>query len=148
MKHTLPTLLLTTALTVPFAASAQTLEEACADLQAAIAEELPEGADEAQITQIVDAGDMEACRVEYERLFVAQDATDPQQTGTDQAQTETSATVAETESATLTLQDEVTIQGRVLLDQTPPRVDIEESPAEVEIEPGAPDVTVSEGQGE
>ncbi|WP_299823113.1 hypothetical protein, partial [uncultured Jannaschia sp.] len=128
MKSVLSTLLVGTALTVPFAAPAQqtSLEEACANLQAALTSELPEGADEAQVTQIVETGDVEACRVEYERLFVAQDQSD-------QAQSETSATVAETESVTLTLQDEVTIQGRVLLDQTPPRVDIEESPAEVEI---------------
>uniref|UniRef100_UPI0026333371 hypothetical protein n=1 Tax=uncultured Jannaschia sp. TaxID=293347 RepID=UPI0026333371 len=107
MKSTLSTLLVSTALAVPFAAHAQqtSLEEACANLQAAIASELPEGADEAQVTQIVETGDGEACRVEYERLFVAQDQSD-------QAQTETSATVAETESVTLTLQDEVTIQGR------------------------------------
>ena len=156
MKHTIPSLLLTTALTVPFAAHAQDLEQACADLQAAIVNDLPEGADADQVTQVVETGDGEACRVEFERLFVAQDQTDPQQDGSDPAQSDTAQsdpsdsgeTVAETEEATLTLQDEVTIQGRVLLDQTPPQIEIEQSPAEVEIEPGAPSVTVTEGQGE
>ena len=153
MKHTISTLLLTTALTVPFATHAQeaSLEEACAELESAIANELPEGADAAQITQTVETGDVEACRVEFERLFVAQGQTDEQQTETDQAQSESSepeATVADTEETTLRLEDEVTIQGRVLLDQSPPRVEVEESPADVEIEPGAPSVTVSEGQGE
>ncbi len=153
MKHTISTLLLTTALTVPFATHAQeaSLEEACAELESAIANELPEGADAAQITQTVETGDVEACRVEFERLFVAQGQTDEQQTETDQVQSESSeteATVADTEETTLRLEDEVTIQGRVLLDQSPPRVEVEESPADVEIEPGAPSVTVSEGQGE
>ncbi|WP_299844161.1 PRC-barrel domain-containing protein [uncultured Jannaschia sp.] len=143
MKSTLSTLLISTALAVPFAAHAQqtSVEEACANLQAALASELPEGADEAQITQIVETGDGEACRVEYERLFVAQS-----QSG--ETQSESGATVAETEAVTLSLEDEVTIQGRVLLDQSPPRVEVEQSPADVEIEPGAPTITVSEGQGE
>ncbi|WP_299843173.1 PRC-barrel domain-containing protein [uncultured Jannaschia sp.] len=143
MKSTLSTLLVSTALAVPFAAHAQqtSVEEACANLQAALTSELPEGADETQITQIVETGDGEACRVEYERLFVAQS-----QSG--ETQSESGATVAETEETTLRLEDEVTIQGRVMLEQSPPRVEVEQSPAEVEIEPGAPSVTVSEGQGE
>ena len=143
MKSIFPALLVSTAMTVPYAASAQqtSLEEACANLQAALAEDLPEGADADQVAQVVETGDGTACQVEYERLFVAED-----QGSEDQSDSGT--TVADTEEATLTLQDEVTIQGRVLLDQTPPRVEVEQSAAEVEIEPGAPTVTISEGQGE
>ncbi|WP_299655340.1 PRC-barrel domain-containing protein [uncultured Jannaschia sp.] len=134
MKSTFSALLIGTALTVPFAAHAQTrsVETACADLQAVVANGLPDGVEAGTISQLIESGDGEACLVEMTRL----------------TQSDTGATVADTAQTTLRLQDEVTIQGRVLLDQSPPRVNVESGAAEVQIDPGNPSVTVAEQQAE
>ena len=136
-KH-LSALFLSTALTVPMAAFAQSADTACADLETLLSGDVPAGVENPdELALLVQDGDGEACLVGIDRIRTATNE------GGDSG-----ASVAETEETTLTLQDEVTVQGRVLLEQTPPRVDVTESEMDVEVEPGAPTVTVAEGQGE
>lgn len=133
MTRTPLALLVTTALVVPTFSSAQTAETACADLGRIIDAGLPaEAGDHGELVAIVQSDNGEACFAEVQRLteFSASDVT-----------------VADTAETTLRLQDEVTIAGRVLLNQTPPRVDVTSGDTEVEIEPGAPNITVSEQAG-
>lgn len=54
--------------------------------------------------------------------------------------------VVETEQARVRLEDEVVIEGTVIVDQQPPNVQVEEQPAEVSVGNANPDVTVNEGQ--
>jgi hypothetical protein len=53
--------------------------------------------------------------------------------------------VVETEQARVRLQDEVVIEGRVIIDQQPPNVQVEEQAAEVSVRRPGSDVTVNEG---
>lgn len=53
--------------------------------------------------------------------------------------------VVKTEQARIRLEDEVVIEGRVIVDQQPPSVQVEEQAAEVSVNSASPDVTVNEG---
>lgn len=141
MNKTFSALLVTTALTVPVTAFAQTAETACADLQAALAGDVSADIDVNRLSGIAADGEGATCLVELESVR--------QTMGTESSTSaQSDVTVADTAETTLTLQDEVTVEGRVLLEQTPPRVDVAQGEMDVEIEPGAPTVTVAEGQGE
>lgn len=132
-------LLVTTALVVPTLSTAQTVETACADLQAMLVADLPEEmGDRDELTTIANDNDGAICLVEVERI-AALTVTDTETTD---------VTVADTAQTTLRLEDEVTIAGRVLLQQNAPQVNVTEGATDVEIEPGTPDVTVAEQQGE
>lgn len=136
MTRTPFALLVTTALVVPAVSGAQTVDTACRDLQSMLIADMPEQfGDRDELVSIADAGDGEVCLVEIERIAQLTD-------GSDTATSD--VTVADTAETTLTLEDEVTIAGRVLLEQSAPRVDVTSGDTDVEIEPGAPSVTVAE----
>lgn len=136
------TLLMTTALVFPAAGFAQTAETACSDLNNLIVAGLPESAgDRDQLNEIVAVGQGDICLGEVTRITALSD-------GADTTEATDDTTLADTAQTTVRLQDEVTIAGRVLLDQSPPQVDIEEGATDVEIEPGAPTVNIAEQQGE
>lgn len=134
MTKSITGLMLTTALCLPGGAMAETGESACRDLDLIITENLPKAfADQRdQLAIVVAQGDETFCAAQLE--LVGQSGAD----GTD-------ATVADTAQTTLTLQDEVTVEGAVLLDQSPPRVSVQSGETDVEIQPGSPTVTVAEG---
>ena len=136
MTHRYLALLATTALIAPTVGHAQNADTACTDLEGMIVAGVPEDAgDSDDLMAVVETGDGDACLVELTRI-------------SEMTEAEGGATVADTAQTTLRLEDEVTVAGRVLLEQTAPRVDVQEGETDVEIEPGAPTVTVAEGQAE
>ncbi len=153
VKH----LLVGTALTVPLAFGATTAfaqdENACAELERLLEGDLPErvAQTEDELRQIIANNDLEQCQVLSLDLRAAQGETsDTATTESDAATAEASdsAQVVEQEQARIKLEDEVVIQGEVLVDQQPPRVDIESGDTEVNVTNAMPDVTVREQQAE
>lgn len=144
MTKRLNAVLLTTALTIPFATSAfaQSDGTACSELERIISEGLPAGMEEseARLRDVATEGDDEICVIEL--TDIRDRMADSGQTAQDDGQ------VVDTERTTVTLEDEVVIEGQVILDQEPPSVDVTAGETEVEIEPGNPSVNVSEGQPE
>lgn len=142
MSHRLNALLLTTALSVPLAAPAfaQSLDTACTDLDLLVTQGLPENmrSDEDNLREVVAAKDAELCVARLTELR------ETMESDTATATTEATAVVAETATTTLTLQDEVTVQGKVYLDQNPPRVAVTGGDTEVSVEPGQSNVTVAQ----
>ena len=148
MSPTFQRLLLTTALCLPLgqAAFAQS-ETACADLGTAINDGLPEAmANDAERLQTVQsAGDPAACDVELVAIRAL--VVDTEQTDTAETDTATEgAELAETDQLTVTLEDQMTVQGMVYLDRQPANVDIQGGDTEVTVTNDQPDVTVTEGQ--
>ena len=151
-------LMITTALTVPLASTAfaQTADTACGDLEQILVDGLPENisGDEDRVREIVEGQDGEACLVEVTRVRTeseAETASDSETaTDSDSATAEASdeAELAETARTTVRLEDEVTIEGMVFLDRTPPQVELQGGQTDVEIQPGRPSVSVTEGQAE
>jgi sporulation protein YlmC with PRC-barrel domain len=137
MSRSITGLMLTGALCLPGAAMAQSDRNACGDLELVIVDGLPssfEGQRD-ELVGVATGGDAELCAAQ---LALVRDT----------AGSDTGTTVADTAETTLTLQDEVTVEGAVLLDQSPPRVSVQSGETDVEIQPGSPTVTVAEGQGE
>ena len=143
-------LLLTTALTLPLAAGAQaqTTDATCSDLELLLTENMADGVPaDAPMTQddintIIAAENDAECAVvfvELERLVAVEGET---------ATAEGEAELAETETATVRLEDEVVIEGMVYLEQEQPSVSVESGQTDVMVSNATPDVTVNEGQPE
>ena len=153
MTPTLQRLLLTTALCLPLgtAAVAQS-ETACADLGTAINDGLPEAlaGDVQRIQSVQTAGDPAACETELTAIDAGgavTDQTDATQTDAAAADQATDgAQLTETDQLTVTLEDQLTVQGLVYLDRQPANVDIQGGETEVTVINDQPDVTVTEGQ--
>ena len=134
-------LLLGTALVVPLsfagAVQAQNADTACQDLLALLDAGLPETIQDREddARTVAEANDAEQCLVVVTEIQTASQGAE-------------GAQLAETEQATVRLEDEVVIQGQVFLETTPPQVELQEGQTEVMVSGGTPDVTVREGQGE
>lgn len=157
MKSPLSLLMLSTALVLPgvHAAHAQSQSEACQGLAEILEQEVPESVRvmEADLRKAIEADENDVCVVrllEVSELVTAERrAGDADAVETDEAVAVDSeeAVLADTETTTLTLRDEVAVEGRVYLETSPPAVDVTAGDTQVDIEPGKPSVTVSEGQG-
>ena len=102
--------------------------------------------------QLQQAGD----QINFEESDVSEDefvqvvqSNDPQQCeawlNQVSAQADRSASeVAETERARVRLEDEVVIEGRVIVDQQPPNVEVDEQPAEVTVGNVTPDIGINQ----
>ncbi len=143
-------LLLSTALTLPLAAGAQaqTTDATCSDLELMLTENMADGVPaDAPMTQddinaIIAAENDAECAVvfvELEKLVAVEG---------DAATAEAEAELAETETATVRLEDEVVIEGMVYLEQDKPSVSVESGQTDVMVSNATPDVTVNEGQAE
>ncbi|MGR3630792.1 MAG: PRC-barrel domain-containing protein [Limimaricola soesokkakensis] len=141
-------LLLSTALTLPLAAAAQaqTTDATCSDLELLLTDRMADGvpADapmtEDEIAALIEAQDNEQCAVAYvelERIVAVEGES-----------AEAEAELAETETATVRLEDEVVIEGMVYLEQSTPTVNVESGQTDVMVSNATPDVTVNEGQPE
>lgn len=141
MRDVFSTLLMTTALSVPFATavSAQDRNSYTAHdrLIEVLHHDLPQEirTQEARIMTIAKAGEGEICRVELERV--------QQTAGMDAVERDT-----ETAKTQLILQDKLTVEGTVFLEQTPPTVDVTSGKTQVEIQPGRPTVDIAEQAGQ
>lgn len=143
MTHQLPRLLLTTALCLPIASAAFAQSEtACDDLQTALNDGLPPAlsGDMQRITDVQGTGDAAACETELAQVRSASE------TESTDATAQNEATLADTDQLTVTLEDQMTVQGMVYLDRQPANVDIQGGAAEVTVSNDQPDVTVNEGQ--
>jgi len=80
---------------------------------------------------VVEAGDIAECTAWLTRI---------------QAAVPAEGAISETEQARVRLEDEVLIEGRVIVDQQPPSVKVEEQAAEVAVGLSTPQVSVTEGQ--
>lgn len=153
MRNPFTALLMTTALVVPLAsgvqAQNQSAENACERLAQVLEQELPEDvrSEEEQIRSISEEGEGELCLVELERVQQVAGIEADDDMDAVESDSET-ATVAETAETRLTLQDEVTVEGTVFLDQTPPTVDVTSGETEVDIEQGRATVDIAEQAGE
>lgn len=145
-------ILLGTALCLPLATAtfAQSTDGAvlatCDDLRAILDVGTPDGLPytDDEIVAVIVADDVTQCEIFYSEIQIA--------TGmaTDSADVDATvgAVVADTQTTTVTLSDEVTIVGRVLLDQAAPQVDIDSPAADVTVQPGAAIVRISQSPGE
>lgn len=117
---------------IPITALAQDQAEACQELEQA------------------------AGRIDFEQSDISQDefnrvvqSNQPEQCETWLAQIRTQGgaegDVTETERARVRLQDEVVIEGRVIVDQPQPEVQVEEPATEISVSNPSPDVNVSQG---
>ncbi len=145
-------LLVGTALTIPMAmgsAQAQAQDESiCAELEQYLEGDMPEriGRTQDELRSVIEANDIEQCQVLSVELRKVQTDTQDGESATDQNQDQ--AQVVDRERARITLEDEVFIEGEVLVNQNPPRVAIESGETEVNVRNATPDVTVREQQGE
>lgn len=123
-----------------------------APLMAPVAASAQQQGDAEPCMQLQQAGD----RINFEESGISQDefrtvidGNDPQQCATWLAQVREEAgiegEVAETERARVELQDEVVIEGKVIVDQSQPSVEINEQAPEVAVANPTPDVNVQEG---
>ncbi|WP_131802660.1 PRC-barrel domain-containing protein [Limimaricola pyoseonensis] len=145
-------LLVTTALTLPMAgmAAAQDADATCSDLELLLQEQMAEGVPtesgmtEDQINELIAAENDAECAVVYVELeqLVAVDVE------REAVESEDEAELAETETATVRLEDEVVIEGMVYLDQQAPQVNVESGQTDVMVSNATPDVTVQEGQAD
>lgn len=103
-----------------------------------------------QLEGLSNQVDYTAAGVTEEDLLAAVEAGDAARCATVLSQVQTDSDVkgkvADTEQAIVRLEDEVVIEGVVVVDQQPPSVQIEEQAAEVTVGEANPEVTVSEGQ--
>jgi len=128
--------LLCSALAVPTlgisSAQAQNQAEACMQLQQAGSQINFEESDvsEEEFVQVVESNDPQQCEAWLNQVS---------------AQADSSASeVAETERARVRLEDEVVIEGRVIVDQQPPNVEVDEQPAEVTVGNVTPDIGINQ----
>ncbi len=145
-KTALHTLLLGTALSVPFAialpASAQDAES-CAELERLLESDLPEGIErtEEEIAALIEANDLEQCRLVSVQIVETRDAAaSGEATDGDAAEGE----LAAVEDQRIRISDEVAIQGRVYVDQATPQVELQGGDTEVVVGEANPTVTVRE----
>ncbi|MGR3464063.1 PRC-barrel domain-containing protein [Limimaricola sp.] len=141
-------LLISTALTLPLAAGAQaqTTDATCSDLELLLTEQMADGvpaeagmsADD--INTLIAAENDAECAVVFVEL--------EQLVAVDGETAEAEAELAETETATVRLEDEVVIEGMVFLEQEKPTVAVESGQTDVMVSNAQPDVTVNEGQAE
>ncbi|MBS1303891.1 PRC-barrel domain-containing protein [Loktanella sp. SALINAS62] len=149
MNSSLTKLMLTTALCVPFAtaATAQATSDSCQQLEELLNSNQAEMFDNPErIQAVLEADDSSACDVE----LVAVQAIEEQeaQGESDSATTTEGAELTETETLTVDLEDQVTVQGMVYLDRQPAEVDLQEGQTDVTVSDTQPEVTVTEGQAE
>lgn len=145
MTRMIPKLLLTTALCLPIGSTAfAQAETACVDLGTALDSGLPDSlaVEVKRISDVQSAGDLVACEVE----LIAITDLRAREADTDAAVAKDGATLTETDQLTVTLEDELTVQGLVYLDRQPANVDIEGGETEVTVSNTQPDVTVTEGE--
>jgi hypothetical protein len=118
---------------VPMAAFAQDQDNACVQLQSAgdQIDFTASGISQDQFAQVVQGNDPQQCQV---LLTQISDATGAE------------GQVSETEQARVRLEDEVVIEGRAIIDQDRPSVQVEEQPVEVIVGSTSPDVNVAQGQ--
>ena len=113
-------------------AQAQNQAEACMQLQQAGDQINFEESDvsEDEFVQVVQSNDPQQCEAWLNQVS---------------AQADRSASeVAETERARVRLEDEVVIEGRVIVDQQPPNVEVDEQPAEVTVGNVTPDIGINQ----
>ncbi|WP_165351921.1 PRC-barrel domain-containing protein [Salipiger sp. IMCC34102] len=152
MTPTLTRLMLTTALCVPMAtaASAQATTESCQQLEALIESGDTEMFDDPErIQAVIDADDAAACDVELVAVEAVESESETETDNGTAVESETEeATLEDTESLTVDLEDQITVQGLVYLDRQPAEVDLQEGETEVTVSNDQPEVTVNEGQAE
>jgi sporulation protein YlmC with PRC-barrel domain len=115
------------------AASAQDATDTCIQLQE-VAGQIDFAASD--VTQedllvVIQAGDAAECTVWMTRI---------------QASTAVEGEIIQTEQARVRLEDEVVIEGRVIVDQQQPSVQVDEQAVEVNVSTASPEVSVTEGQ--
>ncbi|MGK7754415.1 MULTISPECIES: hypothetical protein [unclassified Roseovarius] len=102
-----------------------------------------------QLQQAGDQINFEESGISQDEFNSVVDGNDPQQCTTWLAQVREEAgiegEVAETERARVELQDEVVIEGKVIVDQQQPSVEVDEQAPEVAVANPSPDVNVQEG---
>ncbi|WP_157937645.1 PRC-barrel domain-containing protein [Oceaniglobus roseus] len=113
---------------VPGLAMAQDQADPCAELEQAAAD--------------VDFENSDISRDEFDRVVQGDDA---QQCEAWLVQVSAEGVVRDTERARVRLEDEVVIEGRVIVDQQSPKVDVQEQAAEVSVSGATPGVNVSQG---
>ncbi|MFU8863879.1 MAG: PRC-barrel domain-containing protein [Rhodobacterales bacterium] len=134
--RTMRSALLCSALAVPTlgisSAHAQNQAEACMQLQQ-VGDQINFGesdVSEEEFVQVVESNDPQQCEAWLNQVS---------------AQADRSASeVAETERARVRLEDEVVIEGRVIVDQQPPNVEVDEQPAEVTVGNVTPDIGINQ----
>ncbi len=116
----------------PTVVSAQDQAEPCMRLQQAADQIRFEESEisEDEFNQVVESNDPEQCQTWLTQV---------------QAEGGVEGEISETEQARVRLEDEVVIEGRVIVDQGQPNVEIEEQAAEVMVGSSSPDVNVEQG---